>query len=168
MSRRMLAILGLGTIALTYFWIWASVDHIPPYSSALERLAESEVEGFCSGVAFWNDNESGGPRDDPVPAEECRFENSTKDTEVNLRVVIFQFCTGAKVAGYNGDVRKGCMDYIVAREMWPTYDGRLTSKFNDAYPWPGGAFGMELDFGEEAGRVGDRLKTDRFGGAIRP
>lgn len=126
--------------------------HVPLFDADLNRLAESELEGFCSGVTFWV--ERGG---DPVAAKECRATYDIDNT-YNLPVVQVAFCLGAVASGFPGDPVIDCYDVLRAGSLWPTYDGSITNAWTKANPYPGDVWAPPAGTGS---RTGDREDAPR-------
>lgn len=129
--KRFLAVSGVFMVLLGGVYVGRPQGHVPPFDADLRRLAETELEGFCSGLIYWQTRGQGSAAD----AKACRAEED-KSTEVDLRVVQLAFCRGAREGGFPGDVVTDCLLVLQALELWPTYDGQLSEAWNRAYPYP--------------------------------
>ncbi len=127
----------------------------PPYpgifDADLNRLAETYEQGWCAGETFWK-TKGGG---DPGAAKQCA-ETLDASTEINHEAVVPAFCRGVSNAGWQGNVKLDCIDFIEDAEMWPTIDGRLSRAFDENYPYPGGFFKATKTDTPDNSRTGDR------------
>ncbi len=129
--RRLLAIGGVLAVLVGGLYVGRPQGHVPPFDADLRRLAESEIEGYCSGLVYWTTRGQGNAAE----AKACRSAED-KGTEVDLRAVQMAFCQGAREGGFPGDVVTDCLLVLQAVELWPTYDGQLTDAWSRAYPYP--------------------------------
>lgn len=101
-------------------------------------LAETELEGWCSGSIFWSSRQRG----DDKRAAQCRKDQSeTMDTTVAHNIVQLAFCKGIQSEGFQGNIIVGCVDFLQNQRLWPTMDGKLTATWSDSYPYPLDQFG---------------------------
>lgn len=154
-----LAVAAITTVLIGGFFVMKDPGHVPLFDANLNRLAETEREGFCSGIAFWGSRGDG----DAKVAEECRTTDG-RSTEINLSIVLSAFCTGVQKAGFPGDVTTDCYDVLVSYRYWPTYDGQITDAWTRSNPYPGELFAPPTGSGS---RTGERETTPREG-ELRP
>lgn len=126
--------LGGLVVLLSLVYVARPAGHQPPYDANLVRLAESELEGFCAGEAFWRSGGTG--LGDPALASECRSRLAgRKSAEPNLGAVSRAFCLAIVIEGWEGTV-PDCVEILAQARYWPTYDGGLTDQWNRARPYP--------------------------------
>jgi hypothetical protein len=128
---RRLGLVALIVVAGGGFYLIRDVGHIPLFDAQLHRLAETPAEGYCAGVAFWNNR--GQP--DPGRAQECRVD-SDLSTTLDLKQVQPLFCKAVTDNGYAGGITE-CIGILTGQKLWPTYDGGLTSEWSKTAPYPG-------------------------------
>lgn len=117
-------------LGLVYI-VWP-VGHIPLYDANLVRLAESDLQGYCSGDTFWK---TGGVGDSNM-ASECRSRLAKKhSSNVDLSVVQGSFCQAIVDSGWTG-TKSDCLGIMATNEYWPTYVGAITNQWNRARPYP--------------------------------
>ena len=133
------------------FLILQGADHVPPFSASLERLAETETEGYCSGLAFWKNLSV--PNERKSAAAECRSNHDP--TEIDLPVVQKAFCEGIVKGGYAQGVNV-CMTIVVSNRFWPTYDGGYTDSWSRKFPYPGDLILQPSSDSSGDSRTGDR------------
>lgn len=144
--NKLLAILAISTVLIGGLLIMKDPGHVPLFDADLNRLAESELEGFCAGKVFWVDR--GG---NPEEAAACRAEYSQMDNDYHLDRVQMAFCLGVQAAGWPGDPRIECLDILQAHSLWPTYDGALTDAWTKANPYPGDIWAPPAGTGSRTG-----------------
>lgn len=120
--------------------------HVPLFDADLNRLAESELEGYCAGKVFWV--ERGGNAE---MAADCRAANPQMDDQYNLGVVQMAFCLGARASGFSGDVTVDCLQVLEQNQLWPTYDGSITDAWTKANPYPGDVWAPPSGSGSRTG-----------------
>ena len=127
-----LAVLAVIVVVGGFAYMVRDVGHIPLFSPNLERLAETDTEGYCAGVAFWSASSTS------VKAREaatCRSERG--DTPYNLSVVQTAFCQGITFKGYEPGIG-ACKQILSNNKGWPTYDwGLFTGIWTRKFPYPG-------------------------------
>ena len=148
--------LTLATIALLIIVAGAVYVVVPPpypgiFDADLNRLAETSEQGRCAGETFWA-TKGGG---DPAAAKQCAKDRDDP-TDIDHEAVILAFCLGVKSAGWSGNVKAECVDFLEGQEMWPTIDGRLSRAFDENYPYPGGIFKATKTDTPDNSRTGDR------------
>jgi hypothetical protein len=124
-----LAVLALLAIVGGGFYLIRDPGRVPLFDANLQRLAESEVEGYCAGVSFWQNQ--GAPN--PETTRECR---GTDDSAPALTKVQPGFCRGIREQGYGGS-ESDCMSILTGQKIWPTFDGGLTQAWSKNAPYPG-------------------------------
>lgn len=144
--NKLLAILAISTVLIGGFLVMRDPGHIPLFDADLNRLAESELEGYCAGKVFWV--ERGG---DAEMAADCRAANPAMDNQYNLGTVQWSFCLGAKAAGFGGDVTVDCLQVLEQEQLWPTYDGSITNAWTKANPYPGDVWAPPAGSGSRTG-----------------
>lgn len=144
---RKLAALAIIAIVGGGFYLVRDPGHVPIFDAGLNRLAESEREGWCAGETYWSNR--GQPN--ATAAAECRA-NSTLDPTPNLNMVQPAFCMAVREGGFPGTVDE-CQGILDGQKLWPTYDGGLTQSWSKSAPYPGDlAFVVPPD----DSRTGDR------------
>jgi len=133
-KMRLLVAIGIILIVSSLVYIARPTGHIPPYDANLVRLAENQLEGYCSGDAFWASQGMGNAG----LARKCRSKLSgKKSTKHNMLVVQAAFCQAVVDSGWTGGSPSDCTLILSQNQYWPTYDGSLTSEWNRARPYPG-------------------------------
>ncbi len=130
---RIFVAISLALIIGGLVYISWPTGHIPPYDANLTRLAETELQGYCAGKAFW---ESGGAGGGGGRASACRSELKKRySSKSNLLVVQEAFCRAIVDMGWEGKLRD-CLNIMTDQQYWPTYDGNITNAWNRARPYP--------------------------------
>jgi hypothetical protein len=130
--RRLLFIAGCLVALLAVVYVARPAGHIPPYDADLNRLAETQLEGYCSGSVFWKTYGEG----DGGAAAECREERAGMHEDVpNIPAVQRSFCRAVVAEGWDGTVPY-CLEILQDSKLWPTYDGQLTQEWNRARKYP--------------------------------
>ncbi len=133
-QRRLLTVLGVLTIIGSLVYISWPVGHIPPYDANLVRLAESNLQGYCSGQTFMQTQGVG----DANMAAQCRAQLKGKRSDKpQPSAVQPAFCQAIVIAGGTGLTQNACMQIMISNEYWPTYNGMITNSWNRARPYPG-------------------------------
>jgi hypothetical protein len=166
-SRKLLALFGLLVVAGALWYVLTPPGVTPPYDAYLNRLAQTEREGFCSGWAWWTAASSA----EATPmAEDCRaglrprvsvrtpmdppkrngfiYHVSTRplhlSSEVDMDSVVEAFCNGILSAGWGGgsgaDIdtnRLMCVGLFQTNRLWPLYDPGVTNQWSGRFPYPG-------------------------------
>ena len=133
MTKRLaMHIVGILVVIAAVVYVSRQPGHQPPYDANLVRLAESDLQGYCSGDAFMKSEGVGNAG----KAAECRDRLAkTRPDKPNLQVVQTAFCEAVVDNGWVGTVTD-CLGIMQANEYWPTYDGGITSEWNRARPYP--------------------------------
>ena len=157
-GRRLLGLVGAAVVVASLAYVARPAGHVPPYDANLVRLAESQLDGYCAGEAFWTSQGDGDGR----IADACRARLAEqKSRKPDARVVVGAFCEGVMDAGWEGTAYE-CVGTLTDGRLWPTYDGSLTDQWNRARPYPRPALapssGSEIDDGS---RTGDRPGASR-------
>ena len=156
LQRRLTGLAGLAVVVAGIVYILLPVGHIPPYDANLVRLAETDRQGYCSGMTLIQTG--GGP--DAVRTADCRKE-SKRPNVANLQVVLPAFCQGVLDGGWEGDVPT-CLDIVAQNMYWPTYDGTITNEWNRARPYPAVLLAnIGGNGGADGSRTGGRAGSDR-------
>ncbi len=150
-----LTVVAVLILVAGFFYLLKDVGHIPLFSANLERLAETETEGYCAGVAFWSGGSEQVKKD---AAAECRAE--LDDTGFDLVIVQQAFCEGIVDKGYAPGVST-CEGIVAANRYWPTYDGDITQSWSRKFPYPGDLIFQPSPNPDS--RTGDRETDDREG-----
>mgnify|MGYP001616680050 CR=1 FL=1 len=124
--------------------------HVPLYDANLVRLAETERQGYCSGVTFWTTQYEG----DANLAKECRKTHREESGRVDLLAAERGFCRGIVDEGWEGSV-PDCVGILQGYRYWPTYDGSITDQWNRARPYPRPIIESSPESGDGS-RTGDR------------
>lgn len=124
---RKLAILALVALIGGAWFIVRDPGHIPIFDAGLQRLAETEAEGYCAGEVFWSTRGVG----DEKAAQTCRA--GQVNGERDLRAVQPAFCRAIENAGYSGP---SCIDIMENFQYWPTYVGGITDNWSETAPYP--------------------------------
>jgi hypothetical protein len=131
--RRLMALLGLLTIIGGLIYITYPVGHIPPYDANLVRLAESNLQGYCSGQVLIQTQGVG----DANMAAQCRAQRKKQRSDSpQLSAVQPAFCEAIVDSKATGLTQSQCMDIMTMNEYWPTYNGSITNSWNSARPYP--------------------------------
>ncbi len=147
---RKLALLALIVVVAGAGYLLKDAGHVPLFSASLERLAETESEGWCAGVGFWSARTS--PADQKAIASECR--SSRPGTDPDLQAVQPAFCQAIVNRGYKNGV-DGCLKVVTLNRYWPTYDGGITQSWSRKFPYPGDLILQDTPT-DNTGRTGDR------------
>ena len=133
------------------WWVFSPVGHIRTFDADLQPLAESVLEGFCSGFTFIDSGSGRNPQ--PVKAADCRTINAeTYSPAVDMNAAQPAFCSGAVAAGWQGNLAT-CESILDTNRLWPTLHGQLTSAWNKSHPYPGGEFAARIsDSSDNTGR----------------
>lgn len=132
--NRFLAVLAfIAVVGGAWLVLLRDPGHVPIFDANIRRLAETDREGYCAGIAFWESG--GGP--DAERAAECREANAAMSDTPNIQNVQLMFCKGILEAGFPGDIYTDCMSVLQGRKWWPTYDGEISDAWTKAYPYPG-------------------------------
>jgi len=156
-SRKLLALIGVLTVASALLYVAQPPGHVPPYDAFLNRLAETEREAFCSGWAYIK---AASQSESVALAERCRSgdgpivkvqkllltdprlkeyvppEYRTFSNEPDMEAVSDAFCFGIKSAGANLDEGQ-CAVILRTYRLWPTYDPGVSNQWSDRWPYPG-------------------------------
>ena len=150
--RKLLAVLGLVLALAAFGYVALPPGHVPPYDALLNRLAETELEGYCSGWAFW----TGASSSESVAlAERCRTNGAQAPAngyqpashaplsdEYDMEVVQEAFCRGVTAAGFPS--ASACLVQVKGLRIWPTYDASLTNSWSERWPYPGDRRGVSV------------------------
>jgi hypothetical protein len=149
---KFLAFLGVLVMAgvLIYLAIPPGVPKL--FDGNLTRLAQTDAEGYCSGLAFFRANSAEEAKD---IAAGCR-EDTTLSTTVDLARVTMAFCLGAKKGGYTGSIQFGCVDVLKSLQFWPMYDGGITDAWTRSHPYPLNLLESSVEIVEDNSRTGGR------------
>jgi hypothetical protein len=128
--RKLLGLAGALVILGSVAYVAQPTGHVPPFDANLVRLAESELEGYCSGEVFWD---TGG---NAAAAAACRAARRGTMSEMSdLAAVSPAFCRAVVDSGWDQDVA-ACLEILESEQLWPTYDGGLSDAWNRARPYP--------------------------------
>ena len=144
MRERLMGVVAVAVIILGVWYVGHPQGFVPIFDADLQRLAMTAHESHCAGQQFLT--RGGGD------IEECR-ESSGLSTDVNLDIVQPQFC--AVVAPALRMEIQDCMNILTGQQLWPTYDGDLTSNWSQSNPYPGSILGTDTD-AEDSSRTGGR------------
>lgn len=132
-QRRILGVLGVLVCIMALVYISLPVGHIPLYDANLVRLAETDLQAYCSGNTIMK---TGGNPDANL-ASECRTSKAGQYSNTyNLKNVQNLFCQAVLDAGWTGTMTD-CLGILTDNEYWPTYDGSISNQWNRARPYPG-------------------------------
>ncbi len=166
MSRKLLALIGLTVVAGALWYVATPPGDTPPYDAFLNRLAQTEREGFCSGWAMWTAASSAEAqqltadcRAGERPREEVRtmidppkksgfiYHVTTRplemSDEVDMGSVVGAFCRGLVAAGWSAGSSKPdtntliCTSLFRSNRLWPLYDPGITNQWSGRFPYPG-------------------------------
>jgi hypothetical protein len=130
-------IAAVATILVAGVLVWSPAGHIRPYDADLRPLAETELEGWCSGYVFMTFKDGAAH---PAESSQCRTNPTNTDrfsSDVNTDVVVDSFCDGIVTVGF-GAGKATCVRIMEDRNLWPTLHGELTAAWSATYPYPGG------------------------------
>lgn len=149
---------GALVVLLVVAYVVRPSPHVPLYDANLVRLAETERQGYCSGVTFWRTQGEG----DADLAKECRRAHPEESGAVNLAATERGFCRGIVDQGWTGTV-SDCVGILGQYQYWPTLDGSITDQWNRARPYPRPAItGAESP--DDESRTGGRTDVPSRGG----
>jgi hypothetical protein len=149
--------LGIVTIIGSLIYISWPVGHIPPYDANLTRLAESALQGYCSGKTLIDTG--GGP--DANMTAQCRATLAGRYSDApNLSVVIGSFCQAILDGGWQG-AKSDCTAIMAQNQYWPTYDGTITNAWNRARPYPVTFLGTGKSSNGPGSRTGSHTGNSR-------
>lgn len=132
MRRKLLGLIGIVVIVGSLAYVIRPAGHIPPYDANLVRLAETPLQGYCSGQTFMRTSGAGSATE----AAGCRDEKlGLLSDSVNMGAVESSFCQAVLDSGWQGDMLT-CLDILRTNELWPTYDGALSAAWNRAHKYP--------------------------------
>lgn len=155
-KRRLLAAVGLATVALAVAYVARPVGHIPLYDANLIRLAESSLQGYCAGETFWQSAGEGSAE----MASACRDRLADRRSNVPaVGAVPGAFCQAIVDQGWEGD-RAACAEILTGQKLWPTYDGGITDQWNRARKYPGHVIPSGPGRTDDS-RTGDRADVPR-------
>lgn len=130
--RKLLGLTGVATIVLALGFLMWPVGFIPPYDANLVRLADSSLQGYCSGDSFMK---SGGVGSASL-ASDCRSARTGRlSDKPDMGVVQGSFCRAVVDNGWQGTMAN-CLSILQTNQYWPTYDGSLSNAWNRARPYP--------------------------------
>ncbi len=152
---------SIAVVALVVVYAARPSPHVPPYDANLVRLAETERQGYCAGVTFW---ETQGVGDAEV-ARACRGEHREQSGRVNMAAAERGFCQGIVDQGWVGGVID-CLDILHSYQYWPTFNGSITDQWNRARPYPSTAIGGATDQSDTS-RTGGRPGSSGHPGPSR-
>lgn len=160
MTRKLLGFAGVATILLSMLYIAWPVGFIAPYDANLVRLADSQLQGYCSGDSFMKSQGVG----DANLAANCRNEKAAKmSNKPDMGVVQGAFCQAVHANGWQG-TRAQCLSILQTNEYWPTYDGNITNAWNRARPYPNtfalAGTGSNSGGGSRTGGHGNNSRTN--------
>jgi len=157
MSRKLLTFAGVVTVALGLAYVAWPVGHIPPYDANLVRLAESELQGYCSGEAFWKSAGEGSAS----LAGQCRKRLAGRRSNApSLMAVPGAFCAAIVKGGWTG-TRADCLGIMSDNQYWPTYDGSISNQWNRARPYPQPLISTGAGPQSNGARTGNRNGNER-------
>lgn len=160
MKRRVATIVGALILAGSVVYVARPAGHQPPYDANLVRLAESRLEGYCAGQAFWASG--GDPAGNASLAAQCRAERAgTMPSTTNLAAVPRGFCRAIVDSGWEGTAKQ-CLEILGQYQYWPTYDGGISNAWNRARPYPL----AHLSTGPS--QASDESRTGGRGSVVRP
>ena len=147
--KKLLLFAGVATIALTGAFAYViTPPPVPLFDANRMLLAESYVEGYCSGIMMFTD----------VPAQTCRNDNPDMQTHRNLGMVTPAFCTAVVNSGWEGS-QQDCESIMYDNLYWPLLDGGITNSWSSRYAYPLDRF-LENVKPDES-RTGDRKVSVR-------
>ena len=116
----------------------------PPLLDANRQpLAETQAEGYCSGIYLMTQ----------APVAQCWNENVHRGAVRSLGNVQFSFCTGIIDGGWDR-THFECKEIMADQLYWPLLAGGITNSWNARYAYP-------LD------RFTDNIKPDESRTGIR-
>lgn len=156
---KLLAFIGVLTVVLGLAYVARPVGHIPLYDANLNRLAETQLQGYCAGETFYRTN--GNLDGDADMAAECReTRRGVMPDKYNLRAVEAAFCAAIIEEGWAGTIAD-CLTIMGGSQYWPTYDGGLTWAWNRARPYPRALLTAPAEDGQSDSRTGSRNAPTR-------
>ena len=147
--KKLLLFAGIATVLITA--AYAYVIEPPPtplFDANRMLLAESYVEGYCSGVNMFTD----------TPVATCWGDNPDFASHRQLDIVVSAFCFGVVDSGWSG-THQDCRDIMDNNRNWPLLSGGITNSWSSRYPYPLDRF---VEFvGPDESRTGEREEVKR-------
>ena len=155
---------GIAVMLLVVAYIVHSPGHIPPYDANLVQLADTERQGYCSGVTFWRTSGQG----DAGRARACRAEyRDDKSGRISMVAAERGFCQGIVDEGWDGGSAAVCVEILRSYQYWPTLDGSITDQWNRARPYPGTIIDTGTSDSRDDSRTGGRPGSPGHAGPSR-
>lgn len=152
--KKLLTILGVMLALAWPLYMMVAQPRIPLLDSERTLLAETYLDGMCSGITFGN---TGGHGDKGLMEQCLREKAEDYNDEIDHAIVQSAWCVGFnKITQYPVNECKGV---LATYRYWPTMEGQLTDKWNARFPYP-----LEDSFeAKEQGdsRTGDRQTNER-------
>lgn len=148
MFNKFLGFLGMLAIVGGMVFMLAPPGHIPPFDANRTRLVETIPEAQCAAQMFLESQGYGYANEEPM--KECLDGESG---EPAMPDVPRTWC--ATIAPNFDMTTPECVEILEGRELWPTYKGGLTNRWNKRFPYPGGTLKPS------DGRAGSRDQADR-------
>ena len=147
--KKLLLLAGIATIGVLFAYAYViKPPPVPLFDANRMLLAESYVEGYCSGVKMFND----------TPVATCWDDNPDYATHRQLDVVVPGFCLGVVNSGWSG-TQQDCRDIMDDTQNWPLLSGGITNSWSARYPYPLDRF-IENVTPDES-RTGEREEVKR-------
>ncbi len=147
--KKLLLFAGVVTFAVTAaFAYFIEPPPLPLFDANRQLLAESYVEGYCSGQVMMT----------RTPVESCWADNPDLATHRNLSQVVTAFCFGIVDAGWTGSSAE-CKQIMEDKQYWPLLHGGITSTWSSRYPYPTDRFAENVQPDES--RTGIREGEER-------
>ena len=148
--KKLLLLAGIITVLVVGAFAFVIPAPEPPLLDANRRpLAESPLQGYCSGVKMMNG----------VAVEACYEDNAeTQQTDRDLSQVIDAFCNGLIDSGWSGTYGQ-CREIMDDNQYWALLAGGITQAWSTRYPYPLDRFAENIK--PDLSRTGEREDDKR-------
>ncbi len=152
MKNKVMAILGVATLALAFAFVAQPTGFVPLFDADLNRLSMTQREAQCAAEGFMASNSEEG-------AAECR-ETNALPTDIDLEGVTPRFCT--HISSVISTLSyEDCLRIMYDMEYWPTYNGEITNAWNRSAPYPLSVLFSDSGDQRDTGRTGEREENLR-------
>ncbi len=152
MKNKVMAILGVATLALAFAFVVQPEGFVPLFDADLNRLAMTRQEAQCAAEGFMASNSE-------ETAAECRETNGLP-ADIDLEAVTPAFCS--HISGVITTLSyDDCLRIMYDMEYWPTYEGKITNSWNRTAPYPLSVLFSDSGDQRDTGRTGDREENLR-------
>lgn len=156
MNKILTALAALAIAVGGWFTFLRTPPPVPLLSANLEVLAESELEGYCTGRMLYR-SQAG-----QKAASECWQElGEAHAIERDVYAVVPAFCQALVDEGWNG-TKYECEQIVERYQLWPTKTGALADDWSESYPYPTDRpEEQKINNNKTTARTGDREENSR-------